>query len=210
MIVLASVLALAGCDKKKDAPTAATGSGSETVTTKTTEPPPAGSAVVTDTTMAGSGTAPAATDTTTDTKTPDTGSAAAAAPGARPASVTDEKVAVAEKLVATLESLAEDIKAVGTDCAKGTTVLKKHTAEVQKMITAGAKLKETNDDAARKWFKDNYEQRAQLAAGAMMSLAIQCQKDVAFMAAFNALELKKKKSVDPVGSGAPAVGSGTP
>lgn len=104
---------------------------------------------------------------------------------ARPASVTDEMIAVMEKVVAAFEALGKDLEAVGTDCAKGAVVLRSHTPKL-KALAADAKkfdAQTRNDPAAEKYFEDTYSARLMASLGGMMELSSTCGSDPDFQAA---------------------------
>ncbi len=122
---------------------------------------------------------------------PATGAAAAtgAAPaGDRPAVVTDEMAALAEKLVGEMEAMGKGLSAAGSDCAKGAEAIKA-SMEKMKPIAAEAKKHEAamKDPAAEEWFKKTYESRMMGAMGGMMTLAAACQSDPAFADAMKSM-----------------------
>jgi hypothetical protein len=109
--------------------------------------------------------------------------AAPAPAGDRPASVTPEMVAVAEKMIGAMEAMGKDLTAAGTDCAKGAAALKDHAAKLQPIAVEAKKFENKDDKEAEAWFQANYMPRMMGAMGGMMSLAQACQADADFAAA---------------------------
>jgi hypothetical protein len=196
-IVAMSVLALAACKKDKAGDGAGAGSGTA----------PAGSATTAD----GSGSAAKPPDPATGSGSAAAGSAAAgsaaagsaaagsaaagSAAAARPASVTDDMVATAERVVATLEKLSSDVVGAGADCKKMADAFTANTDDVKKMKADSDAMKATHDkdEAVKAWFKAQYEQRANEAMMGMLEHAQKnCDKDQGVRDAFSKLELMKK------------------
>ena len=194
-IVVAAALAAAACkkDKKDEGGTAA--SGSDTAT-GSAEPIAAGS---------GSGPASAAPDPGSGAGPPTTGSAApgpgsdtGAAP-ARPATITDADVAMADKLAVAIEKLSADVVAAGADCKKMTAAIKSNTKAVSDAIASLDKMKKTNDTPeAKAWFKATYEPKIGPPMKALVEAAkTNCEKDADVKAALGGLSLLKQKAPPP-------------
>jgi hypothetical protein len=83
---------------------------------------------------------------------------AAADPGPRPASLSDADIALADKLVGTIEKMATAISDAGTDCPKVAAAIKSMSAEMTSVAEQGKKLDEriSGDEAAKKWFEATY------------------------------------------------------
>ncbi len=146
--LLGVALAVTGC-KKEAAKEAAPAGGSAAVV------PAGGTAPATDTT------APAAptTDTTAPVAiAPGEPAPAGEDPGPRPASLSDEDIALADKLVGTIEKMAGAINAAGTDCPKVASAIKSMSGEMSSIAEQGKKLDEKiqSDAAAKKWFEATY------------------------------------------------------
>jgi hypothetical protein len=80
------------------------------------------------------------------------------APGPRPASVTDQDVALADKMVSLMEKLSTNVVDAGTDCAKVAAAIKSIGVELSSVMNEGKKMEERlkGDEAAKKWFEGTY------------------------------------------------------
>lgn len=96
--------------------------------------------------------------------------APAADPGPRPASVTDADVAMAEKLVGTIEKMGNSLAEAGTDCAKMAASIKAFAPEMSAVMEEGKKFDERlkNDEAAKKWFEATYAPKVMGTMGKLM------------------------------------------
>ncbi len=117
-----------------------------------------------------------------------------AAPPQRPPSVTDQHIAVADKLVAATNKFADDLDAVKSDCKKATAVVKSGGDAVKVAMAATDKLQGqlNTDPAAMQWFQATYAPKMMGAVGKLGGVFTQCGKDKDFEAAFKNLELGGK------------------
>lgn len=145
--LLGIALATTGC-KKEDKAAAKTDPAATTA--------PVGGDTATKTAPAGGETAPTAVAPGEPAPAGDT--PATADPGPRPASLTDADIALADKLVGTIEKMAGAINDAGTDCPKVATAIKSMSAEMTSVAEEGKKLDEriAGDEAAKKWFEATY------------------------------------------------------
>jgi hypothetical protein len=106
---------------------------------------------------------------------------------ARPASVTDADVALADKLVDTMAKLSAGVVSAGSDCAQAATEIRVVTPEIKAVIAESQKMNDKlkNDAAAKAWFEKTYEPKVQTTMGKLM--ASPCVKDPAVQEAMNAL-----------------------
>ncbi len=158
--LLGIALAITGCKKEnKDAAagSAAPAAGSAAPAAaggeaKTTEP-----------------TAPAADPTAVAPGEP--APAPAADPGPRPASLSDDDIALADKLVTAIEKMASSINAAGTDCPKVAEAIKSMSGEMTTIAEQGKKLNEKmeSDEAAKKWFEATYAPKVMGTMGKVMN-----------------------------------------
>ena len=160
--LLGIALAVTGCKKENKAADPAAGSAA----------PAAGSAAP----AAGDTTAPAvapAGDTTAPAAVApgEPAPAAAEAPGPRPASLSDEDIALADKLVGAIEKMANGINEAGTDCPKVAAAIKSMSGEMSSIAEQGKKLNEKieGDPAAKKWFEATYAPKVMDKMGKVMS-----------------------------------------
>lgn len=116
--------------------------------------------------------------------------AAAPAPApatARPASVTDEMVASADKVVDTLNKTFDDVAAAGVDCKAIAAALRKHLDEMKAIAPEANKLEEVKDPDARTWFENTYGPK--LAAGNDKMKAVKnCSADTDVQAAMGEMK----------------------
>jgi len=183
MLIVAATL-FTGCKKEKKE--AGTTTGSAAVT---------GSA---DTGSAAAGSA--ATPTEGSAATPTEGSAAptegsAAATGdtgaavARPASVTDAHVAVADKMVKVFGEFGDAMKTAGKDCKAATAATKSFVPKFKEIGAESQKIGDLDKDPdAKKWFEANYAPKMMAAMGPMMETAQACQEDKDFQGAMQAMQ----------------------
>jgi hypothetical protein len=108
-------------------------------------------------------------------------------PNARPASVTDADVALADKLVDSMAKLSAGMVSAGSDCAQAATEIRNVTPEIKTAIAESEKMnaKLKDDAAAKAWFEKAYAPKVQTAMGKMMGSP--CIKDPAVQEAMNAL-----------------------
>jgi hypothetical protein len=141
---------------------ATTGCKKENKDAAKTEPAAAAAPVGGDTAAkaapAGAETAPTAVAPGEPAPAGDPAAAAAADPGPRPASLTDADIALADKLVGTIEKMATAINDAGTDCPKVATAIKSMSGEMSSVAEEGKKLDEriAGDESAKKWFEATY------------------------------------------------------
>ncbi len=115
----------------------------------------------------------------------------------RPAGITDEMVATADKYAGALEKFANDLEAAGSDCGKALEAVKE-SSEVGKTIAAGVdvvRAKTLSDPPAKEWFKKAYESRMKNAFDKVKGAAQACDHDEAFKAAIENDELLPRKRV---------------
>lgn len=175
VLVLIATLAI-GCKKEKKSEPAA-----GTAATDTTQP--------TEAAKPGEPTTPPA-DPAADPVAADPNAAdPAAAAGARPASVTDEHVALAEKMVTAMTQFGDALKTAGTDCKAATAAVKAFGPKLKPIMDEASKVQAATDKdpAAKEWFDKTYGPKVMAAMSPMMTTAQACQKDKDFMAAMQAL-----------------------
>lgn len=154
--LLGLTVALTGC-KKEAKDTAAAGSGSAVAPAAGTNP--AGGTMPAAGEVPPGGTpTPAADPTAPAAIAPGEPAPAGEDPGPRPASLSDADIALADKLVGTIEKMAGAINEAGTDCPKVATAIKSMSGEMSSIAEQGKKLDEKiqNDAAAKKWFEATY------------------------------------------------------
>lgn len=110
-------------------------------------------------------------------------------PGPRPASVTDADVAVAEKLIGTIEKMANGLNDAGTDCAKMAASIKAMAPEMSSTMEEGKKFDERlkNDEAAKKWFEATYAPKVMATMSKLMGNP--CMQDKAVQEAMAATKM---------------------
>ncbi len=112
-----------------------------------------------------------------------TGSAAASG---RPASVSDDLVAKADRAVAAITKLAGDLDAAA-DCKAASEALRTDKQMMQAVMADADQLEHlmnAADDAAKQWFAETYKPRLTAANTMAMKKATQCKDDPDFKAAF--------------------------
>jgi hypothetical protein len=107
----------------------------------------------------------------------------ATAAGERPASVTDEMVAVADDMVAAMEAMGKELTAAGTDCAKGAAGIRNGLTAMRPIAKRAKAFGDQNDPAGEEWFKATYMPRMMNAMSGLMSLSQACSADPDFNAA---------------------------
>jgi len=100
---------------------------------------------------------------------------APAAPAARPASITDDMVASADKVVGTLTSTFDDVAAAGSDCKAIAAALRKHVEPMKAIAPEANKLEDIKDPEARAWLDNRY--CAKIAEGNQKMASAQACKD---------------------------------
>jgi hypothetical protein len=82
--------------------------------------------------------------------------APAPAAGDRPATVTDDMVASADRVFEVLTKTVDDVAAAGKDCKAIAAALRKHLEPMKAIAPEANKLEDIKDEAARKWFENKY------------------------------------------------------
>jgi hypothetical protein len=115
--------------------------------------------------------------------------AGAGAPGARPASVTDGDVAMAEKMVSLMEKLSSGVTDAGADCVKAAAAIKSIGGEISTVMEDGKKMEERlkGDEAAKKWFEGTYAPKVMGPMTKMMGSP--CANDKGVQEAMSALKM---------------------
>ncbi len=92
-------------------------------------------------------------------------------PGPRPAALTDEDIALADRLVVAIDKMANGINAAGTDCPKVAEVIESMSGELTAIAERGKKLNEKmqSDQAAKKWFEATYAPKVMGSMGEVMN-----------------------------------------
>lgn len=103
----------------------------------------------------------------------------------RPATVTDEMIAVMDKVVVAFEAMGADLRAAGDDCAKGAAAMRAHTPKLQAVAAEAKKFdaQTKDDEAAGKYFEQVYGERLMVSMGGMMDLSAKCSSDADFQKA---------------------------
>jgi tetratricopeptide (TPR) repeat protein len=155
-------------------------------------------------------TAPAPTSTPTPVKPVEKAPVADPAAGEPPSSVTPERKALAEKVLAHMEAIATAGDTNQADCKRAAAAMK---AEMDKAKTAIAEMdkmkNEAPDQAARQWFEKAYGIRMTSVMGKVIGVANKCKADPDFQAAM-ANSPFTKKTPDAPAPAAPAHGAPTP
>lgn len=114
--------------------------------------------------------------------------AGAAAGSARPASLTEADVELAERTIAVMGKLGAAVAEAGDDCQRAAQAVRALLPELHASRDAGRALdsKLRSDPTARAWFEQTFNPR--LGAAAAPILASTCQTDPAFAAAMNEIE----------------------
>ncbi|MEZ4364036.1 MAG: hypothetical protein R3B48_27940 [Kofleriaceae bacterium] len=110
-------------------------------------------------------------------------------PGPRPASLTDEDVAIFDKMVGSIETMTKSIEAAGSECPKVAEAIKAISNDVNAIAEQGKKLDEKMqaDEAAKSWFEKTYAPRFM---GAFQSFqANPCARDAAVLEAMATLKM---------------------
>jgi hypothetical protein len=108
--------------------------------------------------------------------------------GQRPASVTDEMVAVADDMVVAMEAMGRELTAAGTDCSKGATAIRNGMTAMKPIAKRAKAFEDQNDPAQEEWFKATYMPRMMNAMQGLMSLAQSCSADKDFNAAIQEMD----------------------
>jgi hypothetical protein len=101
-------------------------------------------------------------------------------------------------MVDTLIKLADDLRAAGEDCKKGTAVIVAATKDIKPVMEEVEKLTE-KDDAADDWFEARYDERidAAMKDDPFVKLGNKCEKDDKFVQAMKDLGLGRAKRMEP-------------
>jgi hypothetical protein len=135
---------------------------------------------------------PGAPGTSMDPAVPTPQAMAALEHGARPASITDEQVAVAQKVVDATTKFVNELDAVKDDCKKATAVLKGKTGkDLKAAVEEGSKLQAQigNDPATMQWFHQTFGPKMMSTLGKLGGVFNKCRQDKNFEAAFRGLGL---------------------
>jgi len=184
--LVAGLLAVSACKKDEKA-----GEGGEEAaggeTGEATKPADPG---------AGDTATPGATAPEGDTATPPGGDPAAPGteepvkPAERPASVTPEMAALADRVMNHMEAIATAAESNQADCKKAGAAMQaeaeKARPDIEKMEEMTEKTR--NDPSADAWFKQNYESRLMAMVGKLMPVVQKCQADPDFQKAMKAME----------------------
>jgi hypothetical protein len=178
---LTGALTINACkkDKKEDKPADTTETAAADTAQKPTEttPPPAE-------------TTPPPTEAATTTEP--------AAP-AKPASVTDDQVKLADDFVAAFDATATAAENAKGDCKALAKALPAEAKKVTPLVKKLQEMKAKNekDEAARDWFKATYEPKV-MASFARLKTAVEpCEKDKAVAAALKSIGPTKTKEAAP-------------
>jgi hypothetical protein len=187
--VLVLSAALSGCKKKEEQASAGSGSAAaaadkalEAVGSAAAAAGQAGAAAENAAKMAGSAAIVARTAA---------GTVLANVP--RPASVTDAQVAIANKLVVTLNDMGKGITAAGTDCKKATAAVEAGTKALEPIKAEAMSLKQLgeSDQSVKIWFESTYAPQFMEALGPLIGAAATCGSDAKFMDAMKKVEVGK-------------------
>ncbi|MCX5741198.1 MAG: hypothetical protein NT062_01725 [Proteobacteria bacterium] len=108
----------------------------------------------------------------------------------RPPGVTDALVAVADRMVATLDKLATGLEAAKLDCQAGTAAIGALESERKAVYDEAQKFGDTDrDPAVKAWFAATYVGKINAAYDRTKGIATACAQDAAFMAALNGFAL---------------------
>ena len=112
-------------------------------------------------------------------------------PGPRPAAITDEIVGVAEKVLATIGKLADDLEAAKGDCKKMTAAMQKSNKTLTPLVKQARKYQGTieQDAAAKVWFDKTFGRKFIPVMARLGGAAAACKDDKAFQAAAKASPL---------------------
>lgn len=110
-----------------------------------------------------------------------------AAPGPRPASVSDADVALADKLIASLLKFTASVEKAGTNCQAVADAIRAIAPELKALTAESAKMDErlAKDAAAKEWFKKTYEPKLAEPMGKLSSNP--CMNDPAVSSAMQSL-----------------------
>jgi hypothetical protein len=104
-----------------------------------------------------------------------------------PLSVTDDMLDVGDNYAATLEELTKNLTAAGTDCAKGTEIIKAAGPAADKIAKRTDAF--PNDEVTKNWFATSY-MIVTIGVGAT-PVVVACNHDATFNAALRAYPLAK-------------------
>lgn len=106
--------------------------------------------------------------------------AAPADPGPRPAALTDDDIALADRLIGTLEKMATSINSAGSDCPKVASAIKAMSNEMNSVAEEGKKLdaRISGDADAKKWFEATYGPKVMGTMSKVMNNSCFGDKDV--------------------------------
>ena len=109
-------------------------------------------------------------------------------PNARPASVSEADVALADKLVDIMAKLSAGVVSAGSDCAQAASEVRTVTPEIKAAIAESQKMNDKlkNDTAAKEWFDKTYTPKVQNTMGKLMGSP--CINDPAVQEAMSALK----------------------
>ncbi len=134
---------------------------------------------------------PAPAPTPTEAAKPAEPAAGAAAGAARPASVTDADVALADQMVKELSDFGDALGKAGTDCKAATAAAKTFAEKFKPIAEQAEKIKERQDKdpAAKAWFEATYKPKMMGFMGPMMKTAQACATDKDFTAAMQSIPM---------------------
>lgn len=97
---------------------------------------------------------------------------------ARPATITDEMVAVTDDVVAALGKLANDMDAVKADCSKAAQVIRASYEPAKVLAARSARFKGATDrdPAAVKWLEQTYGDRFADAIRKLQGVTVACEQ----------------------------------
>ena len=110
-----------------------------------------------------------------------------AAPGPRPATITDADVALAERVIGAMVKLSSGVAKAGSDCQAVAKEIRAIAPEIKGLAGEGQKMDErlAKDPSAKDWFEKTYGPKVTDAMGKMMSSP--CMNDPAVGEAMQSL-----------------------
>ena len=111
-----------------------------------------------------------------------------AAPGARPASISDADVAIAERAIDLMAKLSAAVTSAGSNCQQAATEIRTIVPELKAGRDEGKQLfdKLRTDAAASEWFEKTYNPRLEAATSKL--LGNPCMNDPAIIEALGEIE----------------------
>jgi hypothetical protein len=132
-----------------------------------------------------------------------------AQPVEKPASVKEEHVKTADKIVAAADKFGNDLQAAKGDCKKATVALKAGAGPLKAVMDDTDKLQSElkTDQAASVWFQQTYGPKMMASLQKVGAVLQQCSTDKEFVAAFESLGLGRPRR-PPTGAGSGREGHG--